>query len=61
MRFISRLGLAAAAVNALAYATGPGSPRSSFQTATPVQTAWGGADALAAGVGGLVLWYLFRP
>lgn len=56
---LAKIGLVAAAVSVIAYVTGPG-PRSAVTLATPIQTAWGGGDALVSGVSGLALWYLFR-
>lgn len=56
---VAKFGLAVAGVSAIAYFTGPG-PRNSFTTSTPIQSVWGGGDALASGVAGLALWFLFR-
>lgn len=56
---VAKVGLAIAATSIAAYITGPG-PRNSLTLATPVQTGWGGGDALVSGAAGVVLWYLFR-
>lgn len=58
MKYAGRIGIAITAVSLIAYVTGPQPGQSA--TKPPLQNAFGGADALATALGGLVLWYLVR-